>query len=267
MTSTRTLTSLLAALAAVACFAQPAATPAAKPGSASAVLKQTNGIPPRAMSPAMRSNLLARTGGIIQSPAKGPAILFLNTQKKVPSAVIREPVAQLEKILRLPFVLRDQPAEEPVAEAVKALGDPQVAAVIVIGDSASSPSLLLAPENRWALVNVAALGGSGVSAEQLADRVQKETVRAFGMLMGAAYTTQEGCVLKPVLKPEDLDALKAKYLGMETLSKISSQAQRLGVQPSRTTTYRKAVESGWAPAPTNDVQRAIWQKLGKTPPK
>ena len=48
---------------------------------------------------------------------------------------------------------------DPVADAAKALADTNIAAVIVICDSAGQPSLLVAPESRWAVVNVAALGG------------------------------------------------------------------------------------------------------------
>ena len=42
--------------------------------------------------------------------------------------------------------------------------------------------------------------------------------------------------------------------------KISVHARKLGMQMVRTTTYRKAAEEGWAPPPTNDVQKAIWNE-------
>ena len=29
-------------------------------------------------------------------------------------------------------------------------------------------------------------------------------------------------------------------------------------------TYRKACREGWAPAPTNDVQKAIWEDINAT---
>lgn len=218
---------------------------------------------PRAMDPALRAKLLAKTGGIIQSPTSGPKVLFLNAQRRVPAPLIRAPGENLATLFRLPFAHRDQATSEPVAAGLAALADTNVAAVVVIGDSAGYPPLLLAPEARWAVVNVAALAEGGVSGEQLADRVQKETLRAFGMLMGAAHSSQEGCVLRPVLTAADLDALTAKNLGIESLNKILAYTQRLGMRQSRPSTYRKAVEEGWAPAPTNDVQRAIWQELKK----
>ena len=47
----------------------------------------------------------------------------------------------------------------------------------------------------------------------------------------------------------------------EPFNKIMTHAQKLGMQPQRMTTYRKAVEEGWAPAPTNDLQRTVWEEV------
>lgn len=256
-------TSLVAVTLAFALCSAVSAQPAPTSVTAPAAPKAPFLPPMRKADPAALSNMLAKTGGILSTPASGPSILFLNAQTRVPGTAVREPLNQIEKLLRLPCVVRDQPSAEPVAAAVKSVADANVAAVIVIGDSTGYPPLLLAPENRWALVNVAALGGADVPADRLADRLQKEIVRAFGMLLGSACSTSEGCVLKPVLRPEDLDALKAKNLSVEPMNKILSYVQRLGVKPSRMTTYRKAVEEGWAPAPTNDFQRAIWREVKK----
>jgi len=211
---------------------------------------------------ARRAAMLAKTGGFIQSKAEGPALLFLNAQTRVPANVIKAPVEQISKSLRLSAVQRDSPnAAEPIKAALEALQDKDVAAVVVVGDTAEYPSLLIAPESRWALVNVAALGSKGVSAETLADRINKEIWRAFGYLMGAAHSNFEACLMKPVLTPADLDALKVKGMSPEPFNKIMTHAQKLGMQPQRMTTYRKAVEEGWAPAPTNDLQRTVWEEV------
>ena len=214
-----------------------------------------------------RSNILARTGGLIQAPIAGPAILFLNTQNRIPAAALSDISAQIQNFLQLPCPFSTRPPAEPFADAAKALADTNTAAVIVICDSAGQPSLLVAPESRWAVVNVAALGGPGVSDAKLAERVQKELWRAFAYLMGAANSNFEHCLLKPVLSPADLDLLECKTICPEPFVKILSQAQKMGVRPIRVTSYRKAVEAGWAPPPTNDFQRAIWEEIKKTPAK
>jgi len=110
---------------------------------------------------------------------------------------------------------------------------------------------------------VAALCGPDVSADKLAERVQKETWRAFAYLMGAANSTYEHCLMKSVLSPADLDALTAKAVCPEPLNQIALHAKKLGMKPVRLTTYRKAVEEGWAPAPSNEMQRSVWQELKK----
>ena len=35
----------------------------------------------------------------------------------------------------------------------------------------------------------------------------------------------------------------------------------MGITPYRRTTYREACQEGWAPQPTNDVQKAIWEQV------
>lgn len=217
----------------------------------------------RTISPAARSNMLARTGGIIQAPAEGPAILFLNTQKRVADAALNTPAEQMHKMLRLPTAFKSQPSSEPVTEALNALKSKDTAAVVVVTDTPGYPSLLIAPENRWAIVNVAALGDKTVAAETLAERTQKELWRAFAYLMGAAHSSVQHCVMKSVLFPEDLDAFDTAELSPEPFSKIIDHAKRLGMKPQRTATYRRAIEEGWAPPPTNDFQKAIWLELKK----
>ena len=48
--------------------------------------------------------------------------------------------------------------------------------------------------------------------------------------------------------PKDVTCRMAKYL------------KSRGVTSSVMTTYKSACEQGWAPAPTNDVQKAIWER-------
>ena len=218
---------------------------------------------PRTMSPELRAKMMAKTGGMIQSKAEGPSVLFLNAQSRVDAAALTEPVAQVNTMLRLPALRKDAPTDAPLTAALEALKDPAVAAVVVVGDSAGYPALLIAPESRWALVNVAALGGPDTAPDTLAERTIKEVWRAFGYLMGAAHSNFETCLMKPVLAPADLDALKVKCISPEPLNKILAHAQKLGIKPARMTTYRKAVEEGWAPAPTNDFQKAIWEEAKK----
>lgn len=209
--------------------------------------------------------LMARLGGMVESPEAGPALVIIDTQQRVPFATVEAFDAHVRKVLRLPCSAVQETSKEPIAAALKILADTNTAAVVVLGDSPGYPALLVAPESRWALVNVAALAADGASAEQLAERTRKELWRAFGYIMGAANTTTDFCPMKTVLSLADLDALKGTNLAPESFNKILAHAQTLGMRPARRTSYRKAVEEGWGPPPTNDTQRAIWDELKKKP--
>ena len=47
----------------------------------------------------------------------------------------------------------------------------------------------------------------------------------------------------------------------------ASISEKAGVTKSKMTTYLKACQEGWAPAPTNDYQKAIWEETRKLPEK
>ena len=52
--------------------------------------------------------------------------------------------------------------------------------------------------------------------------------------------------------------------GPHVMDTAVSQARELGIGQVIRATYRSAVRDGWAPPPTNDYQRAIWDaEMGK----
>ena len=211
-----------------------------------------------------RSNMLARTGGwIVRQDPTAKHVLFLNTQTRVPIKAFESVPTELQKVLRLPYIIESRPSDKPIEVAKKALEDPHNAAVVVLADDTSLPTLLIAPEDRWAVLNVAPLAKTAVPQENLTERVNKETWRTFAFLMGAANSSFEGCLMKPVFSPQDLDMLPGKAVCPEPLGKIMGQMTKLGIKPVHVSTYRKAVEDGWAPAPTNAIQKAIWGDVRK----
>jgi len=229
--------------------------------AAAAVTAQENPAPKPDAEKA-RANLLARTGGFIEKEGEGPALLFLNMQKRVPEAELADVPSQLSRILRAVVALEGVAApKDSMAAVQKRLEGKGVAAVVGVCDTPGLPSLLVAPEARWALVNVAALAADKPAAETLAARVRKEQWRAFAHLMGAADSAFEHCLMKPVHSLADLDALTAPSVCPEPFGRIMANAGKLGARPVRMVPYRKACEEGWAPAPTNDVQKAVWDEV------
>lgn len=53
-------------------------------------------------------------------------------------------------------------------------------------------------------------------------------------------------------------AADASLLTQEGMLLVAGTMTRHGMKPIRRTTYRNAVREGWAPPPTNNFQRAIW---------
>ena len=57
------------------------------------------------------------------------------------------------------------------------------------------------------------------------------------------------------------DAIKADMPCPEPFNRMIMSATALGAYVKRRTSYHKACEEGWAPAPTNEVQKAIWEQV------
>ena len=135
------------------------------------------------------------------------------------------------------------------------------AAVTIIKDGdADEPVLATFPENGIAVINVTPLK-DGVPEAVVNDRFEKELWRSVAFAAGGIESMSPHCSLKYVKVPADLDGLDCKMLSPEVTSHISRNASKLEFGRKVTTTYRHACIEGWAPTPTNDYQRAVWDRV------
>lgn len=205
------------------------------------------------------------TGGSVRRPQSGLGkFVFVNVQKTVKENNLMEPVTTLARILRSNVAMEsgDHFTVESASDLVKhhdALG-----AVFII-DNPELPISLVATEAKWGLVNVAALNTPEVDDVLLASRVRREMWRVFAMMNGACNSTFKQCLMQDAFSPKDIDALPAQSFCPEPMGKIMTHLSAMGVKPFETCTYKDACEEGWAPAPTNDVQKAIWDKVHSLP--
>ena len=208
-------------------------------------------------------NMMMRTGGFIVRPGTQLGkVVYVNGQKRVPQNVIEKQTSLLAEILRVrievipgegTFVLKD------VAQRKKALG---ANAVIFFADDPSlADTMLVAPETGWAVVNFAAITRDNPDEAHLQKRAIRETWRSFAHLLGAANSKEPKCVLQPVSSPGDLDDLFAECFCPEPLDKIAANLKAIGVECAEIKTYRQACIEGWAPAPTNEFQKAICEQV------
>ncbi|MGN0843071.1 MAG: hypothetical protein ACI4QF_07375 [Kiritimatiellia bacterium] len=213
---------------------------------------------PRRMTPEIRAKLMARTGGTVVQRAQGPEFVFVIAQKRVAAADLKKVPDELEKVLNLPFALKEVELKGcPISEAPKMI-DEKTSAVVIVCDDAKLPTqTLIAPEGKYALVNVAALASDSPDAEKLASRVRKQMWRSFAVMMGAANTQRYGCLLKSVHSLKDLDDLPYETVCPDPFNAVCRTATKLGMNRNRSATYRKAYIEGWAPPPQTEMQKKI----------
>ena len=125
--------------------------------------------------------------------------------------------------------------------------------------------LVVMPDNATATVSIAALTADKPSEEVLGSRVCKELWRGLIYTLGGGNTYVQQCVMKQISSLPELDALPSRTACPDAFMRVTESAKALGIQPARRVTYRQACKEGWAPAPTNDVQQAIWSQVRKLP--
>ena len=210
-----------------------------------------------------REITLRRTGGMLEDRrTKEGQFAFINMQKKVPTSAFENlVVGTMRQFFRTDFVLIPCEGKFTMTEAVacREKADSQVAVFLI--DDPAFPTLITAPEGRWAAVNAAALSADNPSEEILGRRFCREMWRSLALLCATGSTREDICVMQPVQTLKELDDLKALALSQEYLMRSRMVLPNLGVKPTKRATYRQACEEGWAPAPTNEYQKAIWEKV------
>ena len=201
---------------------------------------------------------MKKVGGLIARPGsqKGE-IFYVNCQSRAPKAWIEESIAYFKDETKFRISYEDGKFD---------FAAPQVSgnATLFIVDDAKLPALLVAPENRWALVNIAVIAKEQRQAFFEA-RVKKELSRGFAYLCGAANSQFPMALTRGIVDQSDLDVNMDYRLPVDIFQRFRPYMETLGVKPEIQVIYRKAVQEGWAPDPTNEYQKAVWDKIHATP--
>lgn len=201
-----------------------------------------------------------KTGGILARPgSRQGKIVFVNAQKDAPAEWIQEIAGDFAKETKFTVEVEEGEFKFPSPAIV---GN---ASVFVINDP-EMPPMLSAPESRWSMVNVAPLKtGAGQKPAFFRARCMKELVRGFCLVAGTQDSNYPMALVGPILKPADLDQHADWRLPVDVYARIKKYSSAMGVTPLEEVSYRKACQEGWAPSPTNDIQRAIWDKVHALP--
>lgn len=210
-----------------------------------------------------REAMLRKTGGFVSQPEQGPWMLVIDLQSRIPEADVAKEINHLRLVFKGPFrevSARGDGGSLAAAAAAAMDGLSKGAGVVVVlADEAGYPSVTVAPSSQYGILNVAALD-TGDSA-LLRERFHKELLRCAAYTFGIGNTSGGMCVMKPIRNMDELDALEGRNIGPEALVQILRIAKERGMRPQRRVTYLKAVQDGWAPTPTNNYQRAIWNEI------
>ena len=205
---------------------------------------------------------MRKNGGVVIKPGSQQGhVLIANTQKRVRSDVLELTSMQLAQELRIDVKVGTVNEDVTPKSAEKMVSAMKAQLTLFIVDHFDdTTSLLIAPENRWGMVNVAPLA-VGATNEVLAERIRKEISRAFAMLAGAMTSQYQASILSPIFQPEALDKKYELRLPYDVQSRVISSLPSFGITPYIQSNYRKACQEGWAPSPTNEFQKAIFEQI------
>jgi len=209
-------------------------------------------------------SVLRRTGGIVIPKDNGKRLAIVNSCGASTNAVMQL-IKGSENLFHIPVKnLAAQPSDATPYKAAKSYKNNEIPAVIYIySGEKDGPILSVHVDDAIATINVTPLRST--TAEIEADRLSKELYRAYGLILGAYYSAKMPSVLSPAYSVGQIDNIRIKMFSPLHISSIMHTARMLDLPILRPTTYAAACRMGWAPPPTNDIQRVIWNETRQIP--
>ena len=204
------------------------------------------------------------SGGIAEKPYEGKVFRVLNLQSDYAGEKLHALTRDIRLTALLPIECVDSEPSEgkcpfEVAESLVS-SDGVGAGAIVVCDS-RLPIELVSPDRRWGILNIAPLKADAPDDDKFEKRFVKVYWGIIARTLGAGMSSFPGCVLVPFTDLKGLDAINAVRPCPEPFNKMIDTGESYGIKTISIATYRTACQQGWAPAPTNDVQRAIWEQV------
>lgn len=206
-------------------------------------------------------------GNIVVWPKDPGLFLFVNCQTQLSEKQVQESVSKLAREFSI-----DVRAVEGVFPGIKGvtteLVNLKAKGAIWIIDDESMPVSLTAAEDGWGVLNVAKILKDNPDQQKLSKRFTKYINRTFAYVNGVSDSPMmPACVMNQAVGMAGVDALLCSTYSPEACSKIANYITLAGYKRCRRGTYYDACEEGWAPKPTNEVQKKIWDKVHQLPTK
>ena len=212
-----------------------------------------------------RARIYKHTGGfVIQPGSQKGRIAILNAQKRVVSSELKPCCTFVAQKLGFKATVEDI---EPItfSTALQAKQNAKAEIAVFLVDDPALPISVVAYEEHWGIVNVAKLA-DGADKVQLFGRVNVETLRVMALASGGGDSQYHNSAMKCIAKPADLDGAPSD-LPFDVMNRMIVTGHALGLTAENRSTYRNACREGWAPQPTNDVQKVIWDEVHAIPTK
>ena len=209
---------------------------------------------------ARRQRMYERTGGTLRRPGSG-TIAFVNLQRRIPSSRLAMKIQQFSTQLRVDLTLKDSEGPFKFDKVASDMESRNALVGIYLVEDETLPMSLVAPEAKWALINVAVLAADSPTPDRLEARVKKMIVRATAHLLGAGISRNQNSVMCYCSSLAELDELRDDNMLMDSLVNVLNSMSAFGFRFSTLASYRQACQEGWANKPTNDVQKVIWEEV------
>lgn len=213
---------------------------------------------------AERQRIIAKQGGeILRAGTFTGKVAIIDTQSRLSHDNVVRVAKNFADATKCNFVAEKM--NPGLAKDLRLQSKADIALVVV--DDADTPVMLLAPEDRWGIVNVSKLVNDlpteSAKKRFFESRGRKEIVRALSILCGGASSQYNGNVMNAATFKE-MDVLDEGF-PVDILTSYRRYLGSIGIKPKEVVTYLRACREGWAPAPTNETQRLVWEKVRSIP--
>ena len=211
--------------------------------------------------PAKMAEFIAKTGGMIDPPPGGKALVLLDAREK-DSSTLSNLLFAAELQLSICCEERDiklAATDDPVKIAFETRKNGAGAGVLFY-EREGCPVLTAFPEDAVTLVNLQPLQDPTYNVYRR--RLVKEFWRSVALTIGGyGNQMQMMSALQAAFSVKDLDEIPGVSLSPIQINAIQNAKGKLSIFGKKSVPYSKACREGWAPPPTNDVQRALYNRF------
>ncbi len=204
---------------------------------------------------------MSQFGGIVEKPGRGK-FAFVSAQKSYDRTEIETIAKSLGGQIHFAMGVTETSDSVSLSNAREILSKYGLTVGVILVDDAKLPLSLVAMEERWAMINVAKVAQGAKDVETKVRRLRREASRVVKAIF------LNGCEDKNVTAVRDatdLEMINKDPIDGQQLFTIVRSLPSYGLVAPRAVPYKIACQQGWAPAPTNDVQKAIWDKVHALP--